>query len=40
MVDERQYRMRSVALCECSWQAGPGLSGVVWYRNWWPVGTR
>ena len=30
--------MRSVRLCECSWQAGPGLSGVVWCRNWWPVG--
>ena len=28
--------MRSVGLCECLWQVGPGLSGVVWYRNWWP----
>jgi hypothetical protein len=25
--DENQYRIRSVTLCECSWQAGPGSSG-------------
>lgn len=24
--DESQYRMRSVTLCECSWQAGLGSS--------------
>jgi hypothetical protein len=38
--DESQYKMRSVMLCECSWQAGPGLSGVVWCHNWWPVAIR
>jgi hypothetical protein len=35
--DESQYRMRSVTLCECSWQAEVGLWGVVWCRSWWPV---
>jgi hypothetical protein len=38
--DESQYRMRSVRLCECLWQVGPGLSGVAWYRNWWPGAIR